>query len=153
MVGYRDKRYRDFGWAAARLDDLANYIPARITGLLIVISVFILRTLRRILHRPPGPDCLDGPNAFRIMIRDGRKHLSPNSGIPEAAMAGGLRIRLGGPSIYGGMVVDKPYIHWEGLMETDAYLKASKESIVITWLTSLLGLAGAVALLSVRGLL
>jgi adenosylcobinamide-phosphate synthase len=96
MVGHKDERYGDFGWSSARLDDAANYLPARITGLLIVAASCILRK--------------DFRQAFKIMRRDSRQHASPNSGVSEAAMAGALGIRLGGASTYQGEVVDKPYI-------------------------------------------
>lgn len=96
MVGYKNERYIRFGWASARLDDIANYIPARICAVLI-----------------PLASCLCGcgfTRSLRTALRDGRKHESPNSGIPEAAMAGALRVQLGGPSIYQGEVVEKPFI-------------------------------------------
>jgi adenosylcobinamide-phosphate synthase len=96
MVGYKNERYLQFGWASARFDDLANYIPARLTGLLVVlIAPFFGLTVKR---------------AWRIMRRDGRNHSSPNSGIPEAAVAGALGVRLGGTNIYGGVPVEKPTI-------------------------------------------
>ena len=93
MVGYKNDRYKNFGWAAARLDDIANYIPARITGTLIVISTFILDLINSLSRL----NCLNGLNAFRIMRRDGRKHTSPNAGIPEAAMACSLGWTREGP--------------------------------------------------------
>lgn len=96
MIGHKDERYRDFGWFAARLDDVANLIPARITGILISVSSFL--TGRGFGH------------SFRTMLQDGRKHPSPNSGISEAAIAGALGIRLGGPSTYNGEMEDKPYL-------------------------------------------
>jgi len=95
MIGYRNERYRYFGWAAARLDDLANLIPARIAGALIVISS---------MTTAGASACA----AWRIMRRDGQNHPSPNSGVPEAAMAGALGVQLGGSSTYRGMVVEKP---------------------------------------------
>jgi adenosylcobinamide-phosphate synthase len=85
LIGHKDERYRHFGWAAARTDDLLNLIPARLSGLLLCISGW-------------G----DAGNAFRIMFRDARKHLSPNAGWPEAAMAGALGVRLGGGGRYDG---------------------------------------------------
>jgi adenosylcobinamide-phosphate synthase len=97
MVGYKNTRYRNFGWAAARLDDLANFVPARITAVLLSLAAWCL----------PGAS---GGNAFHISFRDGRKHASPNSGYPEAAVAGALGLRLGGPGAYGGVVLAKPYI-------------------------------------------
>ncbi len=98
MVGYKSEKYLHFGWFSARMDDLFNFIPARLAGLCIVIgSVFLLG------FEP-------GKRAFKIMLRDGRKHTSPNSGIPEAAMAGALGLRLGGPNYYSGILIEKPYI-------------------------------------------
>lgn len=143
MVGYRNDTYINFGRAAARLDDIANYIPARITGLLIVLSVFITALFRR------GVDPLSSAgSAFRIMRRDGRNHLSPNSGIPEAAMAGGLGIRLGGPSTYGGILVDKPYI---GEADKEDYESASEDAMMTVKVASVLGTGLAAALLYLVG--
>ena len=81
------------------------------------------------------------------MLRDGRKHLSPNSGMPEAAMAGALGIRMGGPSTYGGVVVSKPYI---GEAASD-YLTASERGIAIAKFTAFLGICIAMLILAVRG--
>ncbi|WP_306535719.1 adenosylcobinamide-phosphate synthase CbiB [Geobacter sp.] len=96
MVGYKNERYLRFGWASARFDDLANLVPARLTGLLMVLAAPLAR--------------LSGRNAWRIMLRDGRNHSSPNSGIPEAAAAGALGVQLGGTNIYFGKPVAKPTI-------------------------------------------
>jgi adenosylcobinamide-phosphate synthase len=96
MVGYRNERYLRFGWASARFDDLANWLPARLTGLLMVAAAPLLG--------------LSAGKAFSIMLRDGGKHSSPNSGIPEAATAGALGVRLGGTNRYFGKPVDKPTI-------------------------------------------
>jgi adenosylcobinamide-phosphate synthase len=93
MIGYRNDRYRQFGWAAARLDDLLNYLPARLTGLLLVTAAF-----------PLG---LNGWAAWRIMLRDAGKHASPNAGWPEAACAGALGVQLGGPADYFGERIEK----------------------------------------------
>ncbi|MFI5295392.1 MAG: adenosylcobinamide-phosphate synthase CbiB [Thermodesulfovibrionales bacterium] len=142
MVGYKNGTYINFGWAAARLDDIANYIPARITGLLIVLSVFVTAVFRR--NDNPLPSAC---RAFRIMLRDGRNHTSPNSGIPEAAMAGGLGIRMGGPSRYGGILVDKPYI---GETEKEGYLSASEDAIMLVQAASAMGVGIAAILLSLR---
>lgn len=96
MVGYRSERYLRFGWCAARLDDLANLIPARLTALLIALAApFCGGSLR---------------GAVVITLRDGRNHLSPNSGYPEAAVAGALGIRLGGSNRYFGELYEKPTI-------------------------------------------
>lgn len=94
MVGYRNARYRDFGWAAARLDDLANLIPARLTGLLIAAAAVGVRR-----------------TAFRTMLRDAGNHRSPNAGWPEAAMAGALGIRLSGPRMYDGVATDDAWLN------------------------------------------
>lgn len=96
MVGYKNERYLQFGWASARFDDLANFIPARLTGLLMVLA---------------APICaLSGKGAWRIMRRDCRNHSSPNSGFPEAAAAGALGVRLGGVNRYFGKEIEKPTI-------------------------------------------
>jgi adenosylcobinamide-phosphate synthase len=96
MVGYKNDRYRNFGWASARLDDLWNYIPARLTAWL-VVGVALIRGW-------------DWRAARRIWRRDGRKYPSPNAGLPQAALAGALRIRLGGPVSYGGVRKEKPFL-------------------------------------------
>ncbi|NWF53077.1 MAG: cobalamin biosynthesis protein CobD, partial [Nitrospirae bacterium] len=107
MVGYKNEKYSDFGWFSARLDDVANYIPARISGFLISISSFIL--------------CKGFKDSFKTMLRDGKKHLSPNSGISEAAMAGALGIRLGGGAVYQGRFVRRQYIG-KDIKKVDTFL-------------------------------
>ena len=96
MIGYLDDRYRDVGWFAARADDAWNFLPARITALLMCLCAF-----------PLG---LDGRGAFRILRRDHANHLSPNCGWPESAAAGALGVRLGGDHEYFGKLVHKPAI-------------------------------------------
>lgn len=96
MVGYRNDMYEDFGFFSAKVDDLANLIPARLSGILISLSALILG--------------YDFKNSMRIFFRDRLKHKSPNSAHPEAAGAGALKIRLGGPNYYFGKVVKKPDI-------------------------------------------
>ena len=91
MIGYRTERYKDFGCWAARIDDIANYIPARLTALLMVLAA-------------------GKPQLIGFVWRNGRKHASPNSGYPEAALAGVLDCRFGGPHYYFGELFDKPYI-------------------------------------------
>ena len=91
MIGYRTERYKDFGCWAARIDDIANFIPARLTALLMVIASGKLSLLK-------------------FVWRNGRRHASPNSGYPEAALAGALNCRFGGPHYYFGELFDKPYI-------------------------------------------
>lgn len=87
MIGHREERWRAFGWAAARTDDLMNLIPARLAGALI---------------------CLVGGRGWGTMVADGPRHASPNAGWPEAAMAGALGVRLGGPAWYDGEMSDRP---------------------------------------------
>lgn len=96
MVGYKNERHLRFGWASARFDDLANLVPARLTGVLICLAAPLVG--------------LSGRGALRMVVRDGRNHSSPNSGIPEAAAAGALRVRLGGTNSYFGRPVAKPTI-------------------------------------------
>ena len=96
MFGYKNDRYLEFGWAAARLDDLANFIPARITGLLVPLAAFFLN--------------LSSAQSFAILQRDRFNHTSPNSGHTEAAVAGALGIELGGAHFYFGRLVTKPSI-------------------------------------------
>ena len=91
MIGYRTDRYRDFGCWAAHIDDIANYIPARLTALLMIVAA--------------GKPRLTG-----FVWRNGRNHASPNSGYPEAALAGILNCRFGGPHYYFGQLFDKPFI-------------------------------------------
>lgn len=96
MVGYKNEKYMNFGWASARLDDLANFIPARISALLLPVASFLTGK--------------DGLNSWRIIWRDGRKNPSPNSGIPEAAIAGALRVQLGGVNFYNSVASSEPVI-------------------------------------------
>jgi len=94
MIGYHDASYRDIGWASAKLDDLANVIPSRLSAVLLVLSSYFCGAA--------------AANAWDIYRRDCAKHVSPNSGHPEAAMAGALGILLGGPSVYNGIQVERP---------------------------------------------
>jgi len=97
MIGYRNARYRAFGMTAARLDDALNYLPARLTGLFLVIAAVFAPTAS-----PAG--------AFRAMMRDSGKHKSVNAGWPEAAMAGALNIALAGPRRYANVIVQDPWM-------------------------------------------
>ncbi len=124
MVGYKNEKYIRFGWASARLDDIANYIPARMCAVLIPLASFL---------------CGCGfTRSLRTAFRDGRRHESPNSGIPEAAMAGALGVQLGGPSAYQGEIVEKPFMG-------DAQNPLTRESIDVAvrimYVTSVLFLA------------
>jgi adenosylcobinamide-phosphate synthase len=102
MAGYKSERYINFGMAAAKLDDVANYIPARLTGLMMAGATAVLSMLH--------PESYSDTGAWRIYRRDNRNHPSPNSGHPEAAMAGALGVQLGGESSYAGVKSVKPYI-------------------------------------------
>lgn len=124
MIGHKDERYLYFGWCAARIDDIANFIPARIAGLLIPIAALF-----------SGKDSLQ---SFRIMLRDGKKQDSPNSAISEAAMAGALGVRLGGTCSYSGRIVEHPYL---GEQRRPMSVSFIKEAITISVVTSLLMLA------------
>lgn len=98
MVGYKNDRYMEFGTVAARMDDIANYIPARLTTIFIAVSAWLLRR----------------QNPFQILRgvwQDARKHASPNSGLSEAAFAHSLGIRLFGPAHYHGKWVERPYMN------------------------------------------
>lgn len=98
MVGYKNEKYLYFGRAAAKLDDVLNYIPARISAYLMIIAAFL------------GGRYLDGKQAYKIYKRDNRKHASPNSAQTESVCAGALGIRLAGDASYFGKTVKKPYI-------------------------------------------
>jgi adenosylcobinamide-phosphate synthase len=103
MIGYKTERYRDFGCWAAHIDDVANFIPARLTALLMVLGdwCWVLGVSH---HLSPITQHL------RFVRKNGRNHASPNSGYPEAALAGILDCRFGGPHYYFGQLFDKPYI-------------------------------------------
>lgn len=94
MIGHRSPRHEAFGWAAARIDDIANFIPARLTGLLFALLAGSKRS-----------------QAMACMRKDARQHRSPNAGWPEAAMAGALGVRLCGPRSYHGELADEPWLN------------------------------------------
>lgn len=126
--GYTTDRYIRFGWAAARLDDLANYLPARITAPLIGLAAALQ-------GRHPI-------QSWRVLRRDGRKHDSPNAGLPEAALAGALGIQLGGLSYYDGEPLAKPTMGEPLVPITAAHILAANAVMFVTLLLFLaLGLA------------
>jgi adenosylcobinamide-phosphate synthase len=130
MIGHADQRYFYFGKAAARLDDVANFIPSRLTALAIVIAAGT-----------------GGKSAVHIWWRDRRKHKSPNAGQPESAMAGALRVRLGGENTYAGEPIAAPLLGAE--FEPPKLLHAKRAlQLVIT--VSLLSTAAAVLVRSLR---
>lgn len=98
MIGYKDKKYKDIGFFAAKLDDILNFFPARLSAVMMITAAFIL-----------GRD-FDGASAIKIYRRDRYKHASPNSAQCESVCAGALGLRLAGPASYFGKKVDKPYI-------------------------------------------
>ncbi|WP_340313922.1 adenosylcobinamide-phosphate synthase CbiB [Rhizorhabdus argentea] len=123
MIGHREPRWRAFGWAAARTDDLLNLIPARLSGAVI---------------------CVAGFGGWRTMWRDAGKHASPNAGWPEAAMAGVLRLRLAGPIVYDDVLHEKPWIgdgrHDATAKDVDRGLLVYLRACLCLWL-----IAGGVA--------
>ena len=128
MIGYENPRYRYFGWFAARADDAANWVPARLTGLLITASA--------------GLSGLDSRRAWRTLRRDAAKMKSPNAGYSEAAAAGALGIQLGGVNRYFGQPVEKPRLG-DPLREPDP--TTYRRLIRLLYLTSLLALLAALA--------
>jgi len=121
MVGYKNVKYAKLGWASARLDDIANYIPARLAGIFIPMASFIC-----------GYSFME---SLRTVLQDGKKHESPNSGLPEAAFAGALGVQLGGPSTYHGELVKKPYI---GIEKEQLTLELLEKGIRLMYTTSIL---------------
>lgn len=121
MVGYKNEKYMDFGWASAHIDDIFNFIPARLSMIIIPVSFFLMFK--------------NGFRSFKIALRDGAKNPSPNSGLPEAAFAGGLGIELGGINYYHGKKSSKPLI---GEKVNELELKHIKDSIKIAYITGIL---------------
>ena len=137
MIGHLDDRYRWFGWASARLDDAANFIPARITAVLFVLSAGIVSRSWSVMQR-----------TWQIVLRDGGQHPSPNSGRPEAAMAGALGVQLGGTNRYDGLPIERPSLGDPGQPLTRAHI--GRALTLMIW-TSLIGvLLGMGCLLMVK---
>ncbi len=117
MVGYKNETYMDFGMTAARIDDLANYIPARMSVPIVACAAFFMKAPWK--------------RGLEIGFRDGMNHSSPNSGYPEAAFSGVFGVRLGGPSYYKGLLVGKPFIgETFGPVGDDVSVKACRLMIV-----------------------
>lgn len=123
MIGYKSEKYMDFGSTAARLDDILNYVPAR-------LSVPVIALAAQLLTRK-------GVRAFKTAVREGANHSSPNAGLPEAAFAGALAVKLNGPNFYDGKRVDKPYI---GIRFGKTKIEHIKRSCDIMILASILWL-------------
>jgi adenosylcobinamide-phosphate synthase len=121
MLGYKNERYIDFGKASAHLDDLVNYVPARLTGLLILAAAFLLR--------------MSPKRALAAILRDSRSHPSPNSGIPEAAVAGSLGVRLGGLNYYHGRESFRAYMGEDLVSLKPNHIR---QTIKLMYLTSVL---------------
>ena len=123
MVGYKNEKYMDFGKFSAKVDDVANFIPARITGILIVLASMILG--------------YDYKNSLKIFIRDRKNHSSPNSAHSEASVAGALGVQFGGKVSYFGKEIDKPTI---GDKTKEFELEDIRKNIRIMYVTSFLSL-------------
>lgn len=119
MVGHRSSRYRRFGWAAARLDDVANLLPSRLTALLVMAVAPLTGG--------------DARGAWRVWRRDGSKHPSPNSGQCEAAFAGALGVRLGGRNVYGSRVEDRPVLGDGPAPGPGTVNRAARLSAAVSW--------------------
>lgn len=124
MIGYKNDRYREFGRAAARLDDAANWLPARLTVPLVALAAAMLNGR----WRP----------ALALAWRDGRKHTSPNAGLSEAAFAGALALRLGGPNRYHGTLVAKPWIGEEFMSAQPGDIGRACDMMLLTAVWALL---------------
>ena len=126
MIGHRSERHLYFGWAAARIDDIANFIPARLTGILfsVVSSRF--------------------SQALSCMVRDANRHRSINAGWPEAAMAGALGVRISGPRSYHGVVTDEPWLN-DGARDPRA---ADVRSGLVLYIRAMLLLGGLLVALA-----
>lgn len=136
MFGYKNDKYIDFGLVSAKMDDLFNYIPARLTGYLVIFAAFILG--------------LDYKNSYRIYKRDRYNHTSPNSAHPESAVAGALGIRLGGANYYFGKIVEKPTIGDKNkVIEISDLYKTNNILLVVT----LLGFSVGLIIIILGGLL
>jgi len=135
MSGYTTERYFYFGKIAARLDDTANYVPARLAVLAIIAAAAMDNS---------GSSC----EAIRIWMRDGDRHKSPNAGQPEAAMAGALRVRLGSRNTYDGEQVDAPVLGAEFLLPTKAH---AVQAIRLTAMASILGFVSVIVAFTLAG--
>ncbi len=127
LIGHREERWRAFGWAAARADDVANLVPARIAGALLVVAGF---------------------GGCSVMLNDASKHASPNAGWPEAALAGALGVRLGGPTTYDGVMHERPVFGTgplPGVADLGRGLRIYKVACGLLWLA-----IAAVAILTWR---
>ena len=136
MVGYKNEKYLYFGRAAAKLDDLVNYIPARISAYLMICAAFI------------GGKSFNGRQAYKIYKRDNRKHASPNSAQTESVCAGALGIRLAGDASYFGKIVKKPFIgDARRSVEYEDIKRVNKLMYMTSWLCEMICLTLMVVLI------
>ncbi|HEV7932841.1 MAG TPA: cobalamin biosynthesis protein [Actinomadura sp.] len=156
MVGYRDTRYRDFGWASARLDDVANWVPARMTGLLTVACAPVVCADRAKDDSQPSPGAERLRSArdavrrsYESLRRDGGAHPSPNAGRCEAAFAGALGVRLGGTNTYGGEVERRPELGRGEPPEAVDIHRAVRLSTAVT--VAAAALTATVSVMAVKG--
>jgi len=127
--GYKNEQYLEFGWAAAKLDDIANYLPARLTVLTIAVAALIGK--------------LKFFDTFRAVFRSARLHASPNSGYPESAFAGALAVTLGGERSYGGVPHNAPLL---GVKPGQCNPLIIRQSIALMWMTAVLFLGAGMAI-------
>ena len=120
MFGYKNEKYKKFGWLSARSDDVVNFIPARITALLIPLAAFILR--------------LDFKQSFLVMIRDRKNHASPNSAHSEAAVAGALGIQVGGENYYNGVLQTGQFIGNDSVQPSLSHILKANKIVMVTTL-------------------
>lgn len=120
MVGYKNEKYYYFGWFSAKTDDIINYLPARITALLIILSATLLLGIKT------------GFRALKTTLRYAKLHPSPNSGYPESALAGALGVRLLGPSYYEGKLLLKPYLGEDLLSNLEGALSISRKILYLS---------------------
>ncbi|HEU4686540.1 MAG TPA: adenosylcobinamide-phosphate synthase CbiB [Nitrospira sp.] len=126
MIGHQDARYRDLGWASAKLDDLVNWIPARVTAWLIVAAAALV-----------GWGSAYAARSATVLWRDGHKHASPNSGRPEAAMAGALGVRLGGLNVYDGVLYEMPGLGDPLETLSIAHIEVAKRTMTMAYLLAI----------------
>ena len=133
MVGYKNEKYLKFGKAAARIDDVLNYIPTRLAVPIISLASHIL--------------CGKGSRSLKTAIREGANHTSPNAGYPEAAFAGALSIKLNGPNFYHGKLVDKPFIGVRFGKTSTEHIKKACDIMMMSsflWLLMVWGTSSAI---------
>ena len=136
MVGYKNETYFQFGKASARIDDLLNYIPSRVSVLVISLASWVLSGM--------------GKRTLKIAVMEGAHHSSPNAGYAEAAFAGALAVKLNGPNQYAGKWVDKPYIGVRFGKSLPGHIKKACDLMLLSsllWLILLLGAGVGIRLL------